>query len=512
MDPTEAYYSNTLSILEGLVTRQLTQYVYDEETDSMILVPDLATDLGTPNEDFTEWTFTIRKGVRFENGDEVTPEDIKYGIMRSFDRATFPEGPAYSNDYFLDGDTYKGPYKSGTDYDGVTIDGQDLTIKMSQPFPDMPYWGSFPAMGPIPEGKASDPTTYLRHPLATGPYMFDEYTPEKSLTLVRNPEWDPNTDPGRTQYPETYDMKFDVDTAKIDQILLQDSGEGQITMTDDELQAATYLQMKQDAPDRIVQGASPLTNYWGMDYRKIKEIEVRQALAWAYPYEAALEAGGFLIGVTRTYGTNLLPPGINGRVEFNALEGHEPGTTDPEKAKELLAEAGYQPGEYEISWPYGQDDPIAVDVKDTIVAALTEAGFKPKPYASTLEQISTVRSDPEAPINVRSSGWLSDWPNGSSWIPPLLGTTNLEEEGTGSNYSLFSEPSVDKRIKQIPTLPLEEQPGAWNDLDQEVQEKYFPFFVTSYGAAATGHGSKIHGYFIDNTGGEPTWKNIWVEN
>ena len=56
----------------------------------MVLIPDLATDLGRPNDDFTEWTFTIREGVKYENGEEVTPEDIAYGIKRSFDRETFP--------------------------------------------------------------------------------------------------------------------------------------------------------------------------------------------------------------------------------------------------------------------------------------------------------------------------------------------------------------------------------------------------------------------------------------
>ncbi len=100
---------------------------------------------------------------------------------------------------------------------------------MAKPFPDMPYWGAFPAMGPIPSGKASDPAKYALHPWATGPYMFDEYTPEKSLTLVKNPNWDPNTDPGRHQYVDEYDMKFDVPSAKIDQISLNDEGEGQTT-------------------------------------------------------------------------------------------------------------------------------------------------------------------------------------------------------------------------------------------------------------------------------------------
>ena len=89
------------------MTRSLTQYVYDD--GQMVLIPDLATDLGTPNDDYTEWTFTIRSGVKYENGTEVTPEDIAFGIDRSFDRTTFPEGATYSNDYFLNGDTYEGP-------------------------------------------------------------------------------------------------------------------------------------------------------------------------------------------------------------------------------------------------------------------------------------------------------------------------------------------------------------------------------------------------------------------
>nr|MBA3233182.1 ABC transporter substrate-binding protein [Propionibacteriales bacterium] len=227
MDPSEAYYTNTASILSGLVTRSLTQYVYDEKSGQMILIPDLATDLGTPNDDFTEWEFTIRTGVKYENGQEVTADDVAFGIKRSFDRATFPDGAAYSNDYFLDGDTYEGPYKSGEEYRGVVVDGDTLTLKMNKPFPDMPFWGAFPAIGPIPEGKDSDPAKYANHPWATGPYMFDEYTPEKSLTLVKNPNWDPATDPGRHQYVDKWDMSFDGTSAKIDQLMLEDQGEAQ---------------------------------------------------------------------------------------------------------------------------------------------------------------------------------------------------------------------------------------------------------------------------------------------
>ena len=241
LDPTEAYYTDSGSLLTNLVVRSLTQYSYDEKTKNMVLVPDLATDLGTPNKDYTEWKFTIRDGVKYENGDPVTAEDVGFAIDRSFDRTTFPTGAAYSNQYFLNGDKYKGPYtdKKMDSCECYEIDGSTITIKMSQPFPDMPYWGAFPAMSAIPKD-ASDPEQYRRHPLATGPYMFDKYTPAKSLTLVRNDQWDTNTDPARTQYPDGWDFQTQVPLQKVDQILLADSGEGQTTMTREDVLAQDY--------------------------------------------------------------------------------------------------------------------------------------------------------------------------------------------------------------------------------------------------------------------------------
>jgi len=509
MDPSEAYYQNTWSILSNLVTRQLTQLVYDEEQDSMVLVPDLATDLGTPNEDYTEWTFTIREGIKYENGQEVTPEDIAWGIQRSMDRTQFPEGPAYSNDYMLGGDTYGGPYTDPKGkFEAVEVNGQDLTIKMRTPFPDMPYWGTFPAIGPIPQGDDSDPAKYARHPWATGPYMFGDYVPEKSLTLVRNEAWDPATDPGRTQYPERYEFDFDTPSEQIDQLLLADQGDAQTTITYDDLLAPDFRKFQQEAPDRVVVGGSPCTFYWAPDYRKITDIKVRQALAWAYPYEDADLAGGYIEGVTSIPGTGLMPPGTSGRKEFNPIPDHEPHTTDPEKARALLEEAG-EVG-YEISWYYAKDDELSVAVKDVVEDALKEAGFTPKPIASTVADFSTERANPDAPVNVRSAGWIADWPSGSSWFPPVLGCTNLKAEGLGSNYAAFCEEDIDAEIDRILQLPIEEQPAAWGALDEKVMTEYLPLFVVRYGGVAQAHGSKIEGHHIDNTIGMPTWRNIWV--
>ena len=510
MDPTEAYYQNTTSILTGLVTRAWTQYAYDEEANSMVLVPDLATDLGRPNDDFTEWTFTLKEGITYEDGTPVEPEDFIFSAARSMDREAFPEGPAFSNDYLQGGDTYQGPYTGNglKGFDAVTVDGMDVTYKMRTPFPDMNYWGSFAAMGPIPEGPESDPEKYRLHPLATGPYMFGEYVPEKTLELVRNPEWKADTDPARTAYPEKYEFDLQVEEAQLNQILLEDSADDQATLTYDDVLAVNYDRFKSDG--RAVVGSFPLTSFWAPDYTKITDIKVRQALAWAYPYEDADLAGGYIEGVTSVPGAQLLPPGTAGRKDFNPLPDHEPGTTDTEAAKALLEEADAVG--YEIKFLYTKDSDSGVKVKDAIVASLKKAGFSPKPVPTTIADFSSLRADPDTDINVRSGGWIADWPSGGSWFPPLLQSTAVDKGVLGANYSKFNEPDIDAEIKRIQTLDVTEQADAWGELDDTIMTDYFPLFVTRYGGVAQAHGSAIEGMSIDNTIGMPTWKNIWVNS
>jgi peptide/nickel transport system substrate-binding protein len=511
MDPTEAYYVMGMSILSGLVTRSLTQYVYDPDAKEMVLVPDLATDLGRPSLDFKTWEFTLRPGVKFENGRPVTAADLEYGIERSFDRTTFEFGAGYSNQYFLHGDAYEGPYRSPGPYNGVTVNGNTITIHMRQPFLDMSYYGSFPAMGPIPPGDASDPATYKNHPWATGPYMFKPggYVPGKSLVLVKNPYWDPDTDPGRHQYVDEFDMKFATDSAEIDQVILADTGPGQTTMSYDTVLAADYKEFNATASDRLIRGTFPCTYMWYPDNRTITDIRVRRALAYAYPYRAVWAAQGQIPGVTRIPASNVLPPGFPGRVVFNPLPGHTPGTTDSAKAKASLKAAG-QLG-YPIKFPYATDIPTGVAVKNVVVKALTAAGFDPQPVETTeTKYFPRILKNPQAPVDIRYLGWCSDWPSGSSWFPEIFHSTDIASVGFGSNYAAFSSKLVDDRIEAIPQLLLSEQAPAWNALDKLIQTRYFPVVVTGYGGVAMMRGSKVHNVLDDTTFGMPTWKDIWL--
>jgi peptide/nickel transport system substrate-binding protein len=510
LDPTDGWSVTGNSIQQALTHRSLTQYSRDENGQP-VLVPDLATDLGTPNEDFTEWRFTIREDATWEDGKPVTAEEVAFGICRSLDSDTFPSGPGteYSKHYFLNGEKYKGPYTEKDPncekYDGVVVEGQDVVIKMAEPFPDMDYWGAFMAMGPAPTGNASKPPNYGQDPLSNGPYKIDTFKPNEELRLVRNDQWNPDSDPARHQYVDEWVFKFNQDQAQVDQIMLSGNTESQTAIAT-QLGSSNYEQGNSELGDRLVQQTSQCVSTLTPDYTQITEIEVRKALAYAYPYTDAWLAGGEVPGVTRVPANSIMPPGMSGKKDFQP-DG-EQITTDPEKAKALLKEAGYEPGEYEITMVYYEVDPLAVDVQEQTTRAFEEAGFKVRAIP-TQESPYNVWLDPDNKINkqlnLRGVNWCSDWPSGSTMLPPLL------KGGAVYNTALFDEPEINEEMDSIATMPLEEQADAWGALDEKIMTEYFPIIPTAFRNDLFVFGEKIGNPTGDGSIGAPNYKDLFVQ-
>jgi peptide/nickel transport system substrate-binding protein len=353
-------------------------------------------------------------------------------------------------------------------------------------------------MGPILE-RGSNPGTYGRRPLATGPYKIAQFTPGESLTLIRNDEWDPMTDPGRHDYPERYEFAFTERSERIDEVILGDSARGRTTMSMSGVLVEDFV--KAQELDRLVVGWGPCTFMWYPDNRDIDDPLVRRALGYAYPYRAAAEAVGMSQPGMAVPGTSIFRPGTPGRQDYDVLEG-EPGTTDPIQAQALLRQAGYAPGEYGIKFA---THPEAVIPAKLFVKSLEAAGFKATPYMVPTEDIQAVQDDRHAPINVRIGGWCPDWPSGGSWFPPLFHT----DHGI-TNGAYFSEPEIDAEIERIQTLPFEEQPAAWGQLDETIMTDYYPAIVTRYQATPVLHGSRIGGAAADDLTAMPTWKDLYI--
>ena len=227
LDPSDQFYQDTAVIL-NLTNRALTTFTMRD--GKMVLVPDLATDLGKVSEDGLSWTFTLKDGLKYEDGTPVKAQDVAFAIKRSFDKDLAGNGPTYQKDFFKGGADYAGPYTGDKNWKGVeTPDDKTVVINLEKRFETLPYFVSFSQFSPIPEAKDKK-KDYQLHVLATGPYMFDTYTPGSELTLKRNPNWDPATDPARNAYPDGYHFKWGVDEVKTQTAILASNGTDATTL------------------------------------------------------------------------------------------------------------------------------------------------------------------------------------------------------------------------------------------------------------------------------------------
>ena len=211
-DPQRVYVGVNIASGNRMFSRTLTTFspvAKDGEVPE--LVADAATDTGTASADAKEWKFTIKDGVKWEDGKAVTCEDFKYGISRTFAVEVITGGPNYAIQYLdipknKDGSSaYAGPYKkTGQDaYDkAVTCDGTTITFKMAAPAGDFNMAATMTAFGAFRADKdLGDKSNYAI--FSNGPYKLEgTWSANKGGTFVRNDQWDPKTDGFRKAFPD----------------------------------------------------------------------------------------------------------------------------------------------------------------------------------------------------------------------------------------------------------------------------------------------------------------------
>ncbi|MFD0782591.1 ABC transporter substrate-binding protein [Micromonospora azadirachtae] len=502
-DPTDIYYVDANAIAK-LVMRSPTQFAL--RNGKPVLVPDL-TDLGTVSADKLTWTFKLQPGIKYADGSEVKVEDLAYAIKRSFAHDVFANGPTYQMSFFKDGDKYKGPYTDGDAYSGVeTPDASTLVIHLSRPFADLPFYLSFPAFTPIPKAKDTK-ENYKNNPLATGPYQFDTFTPGTELKLKTNPNWDPKTDPVRHQYPDGFDFKWGGEDPKTQQQVLNSAGEDANALNYGAVDASLIPQLTGDKKVQLIQGDNPCTYSVQLDTRKIP-LEVRKAIAKAYPYDQVNKAGG-LNSYNSEPASTVLPPSVPGYTKYDALPDLSGvGQGDPAGAKALLEAAG-KVG-FELSWYYDNTKPIPQQTNQIRVDALKAAGFTVKPIGVPTAELRAKIADYDAPVNMGQApqGWCSDWPSGSSWFPVLFQSHSVSD---GTSWGMLSDKALDAKIDEISNLPADQATAKWGELDKEIMGMYVAL-PRYYGKLAFVVGTNIGGAEGDATMGEPFYPNLYLKN
>ncbi|GAA0605842.1 ABC transporter substrate-binding protein [Kribbella sandramycini] len=508
-DPTDTYYTDGFQI-QKLYLRSLTQYRLDGPDHKPVLVPDLAEDLGKVSDDKLTWTFKLKKGIKYSDGTDVKAEDYAYSIKRSFAHDLYNNGPGYQIQYFLDGDKFKGPYgPNGDSFAGVeTPDDSTLVIKLRKPFGDLPFFAAFPLFTPIPKAKDTK-DAYQSKPLATGPYMVQSLNPGAELKLVKNPNWDPNTDPVRHQYVDGFNFKFGLDTLKIQNQILASTGPDASAMTYSNIDATLVPELNNgNKKDQLIQGPATCNRMFPMDTRKIP-LPVRKAIAAAYPYDTERKVAGWTSlaePATSTYMSPSVPgwenyevPGLNGK-----------GDGDPAKAKQMLEEANAVG--FEVSWYYSNDQKIATTRSQVREQALVKAGFKVKAIGVPTAKIREVTGDQNAPVNTLKSpvGWCSDWPSGSSWAPVLFRSDAIE---LGNSVGQLTDKALDAEIDKVNQLDPEEalKTKAWIKLDKKIMEEYLPALPIYQSRSAFLVGTNIGHPINDPSQGLPEFTSLFLK-
>jgi peptide/nickel transport system substrate-binding protein len=497
LDPQRNYVSSALNF-GRLLYRQLTTYKSEAGDAGSELAPDLATDLGTPSDDAKTWKFTLKDGLKYEDGTPITSQDVKYGVERSMS-PLIDSGPQYAKQYLVGGTDYTGPY-SGKELDSIeTPDAKTIIFHLKASHGDFPYTVSLPTFAPVPKAKDTK-VNYDNHPFSSGPYKIDTYVRGKSMTLSRNTNWGQDT--VRKAFPDTIKVTMGLDANVIDQRLITSAGaDANGIQLDTAIQSANVAAVRgrPDVKARSISGPTGFERYIWMNTTKgpLKNVKVRQALEWAINKTDQQTARGGP-DAAGDIGTTILVPTVKGHKDFSAYAG--PGG-DATKAKQLLADAGYPNGFSAVfttqTSPKGQGQAQAFQASMAKIGVkITINAVDPGVYYST---IGDVKKQSEFGV----AGWGPDWPAASTVIPPLFDGRQIVPTGN-QNFSQLNEPAVNAEMDRIAAeTDLDQAAKDWGNLDETILRDYAPIFPLLNEKAIFLVGKNVKGAFMHAFYGEP---------
>ncbi|GLF94454.1 ABC transporter substrate-binding protein [Streptomyces yaizuensis] len=493
MDPGQIYVSDA-GQFANLIHRGLTNFQEDDK-GNLTVVGDIATDAGKPSADKKTWTYTLKEGIKDQNGNLITSADVRHSIERMYSKL-ISDGPSFVQSW-LSGKDYRkalpdGPYKGKSLPDSVlaTPDAKTVVFKFTQPQPDLPQALAMAGYSIVPK-KADTKEKYDKAPVALGPYKIAEYKPGKSIKLVKNDQWDPKTDAVRHQYVDGYDFTLTIDQGSQTKRLIADQGEAKnaIQFTDSvEPTMIKDVVTKPEVNKRSVKGYQPYV--WQMTFNldRIKDKRVRDAITHALPAQQMIAADGGKYGGEAAGG--LMGPTLPGfDPSYDPFEKLKNPNGNVAKAKELLKEAGVAEGTKltyaHSNTPRGQKQAVIIKKR------LEEIGFdvqsKEIDRATFYTQIGVVKNQ----FDLYMTGWGQDWPSPSTVITPVY-DGKLIYDGA-SNYSHINDEQVNKGIEEALTMEPTAALAKWKEVHKRIVEEINPAAPVYYSKQIQLSGSNVGG-------------------
>jgi peptide/nickel transport system substrate-binding protein len=486
-DPQRIASRDDVAFAGRVFARTLTAYPPNTDPDQQSrLVGDLATTTGTPGKDLKTWSFTLREGVRWQDGSPVTCEDVAYGISRTFATDVVKGGPTDALAVLAiprqpDGtSTYTGPYATGAAaaaaqkaFDkAVSCSGQTITFTLSTPLSDFNELVSQPAFGPVK--KSADRGAEGTYDVfSAGPYTLKgAWTPGSGGTWVRNPNWNRSSDPVRRAHPDQIQYQEGLDTQTVAQQLMADGDTGKVSVSLGSAPPAIqqHITAVASLEERSVNPRTGVVDYLVPNARSkvFADEKVRLALAAATNRDAYVTAIG---GATAADpAMSLVPKSLPAGHESDPVGAGTKG--DAAKAKAMLTQAGVTtPLRFTVAY---RSNPTADKAMAALVAGWRLAGFDPqtKPIA---DDYFTAISDPALAdqVDVFWSNWAPAWASASTILPPLFDSSiNITKVGPGRDYGYWADKDLDARMAKVNTIAdRTAREKAWADIDASLVAK-----------------------------------------
>ncbi|MDP3879299.1 MAG: peptide ABC transporter substrate-binding protein [Dehalococcoidales bacterium] len=458
IDPNLANVANErtviLQVFDGLLG-------FDQD---LTLKPVVATEIPTVanngiSADGKTYTFKLRNDVTWSDGEEVTAADFEYSIKRMLSPAlaakyaSFYFDIAGAKDYNKSGEQDTATQENLRDAVGVkALDARTLQITLAQPRPTflqlMALWPVFPLREDIIT-QYGDSWTEAPNYIGNGPFMLSEWVHQDHITLVPNPNyWGVKPKLTEIQLKMITDVNAEIAAYRNNELEMSNvpPGTEKATLADPTLsqQIVRYAELRTYAFFFNVQ-SPPFDN-----------LKLRQAIA------TAIDRVSFVDKVRDGVGEpaySWVPPGMPG-YDPNLGKEYE---FDLAKAKQLLAEAGYQDVSKlpELKFQYADTG------GNRLIAEFLQGQLKDGLGIN----IALEPMEPRAFVQLFLGGghnmiwisWGADYPDPDNFLPGLFGT------GEGNNLSKYSNPQFDALAEQAKSeLDNTKRIRAWGDAQEMI--------------------------------------------
>jgi peptide/nickel transport system substrate-binding protein len=400
---------------------------YNPPGSADILSPKLATSWES-NEDGTEWVFHLRQGVKFQNGNPFNAQAVK-GVIEN--TKAVGAGAAYIWDAVQEIEV---------------VDDYTVKFKLSYAAPlDLIASTGYGAWMYDPQVYAEKGTTWFNegHCMGTGPYTIDSWELNTRLIMSRNEDYWGGWKEGQfdkivyelTEDNSVLQQKIEAGTAYFTWNIPPDN-----------------LPMIEANPDIVAHKTPSFQNLVGLLNTQKPPLDnklVRQALSYSFPYAQFSEG---VLGDRGTQSHGVVPTGMWGHSDDLFQY-----TYDLDKAKELLTQAGYPNGGFNLLMTYESGDFDEQQLGEVWKAELAKLGITLEVRGLNWDaQWDLARSDPQKAQDIFVMYWWVDYVSPYSFLYSMFHS----EDEILFNLGYYRNPNFDTMVDEANTLSASDRPKA----------------------------------------------------